>query len=85
MFNQPGVRMMQLSSSFYFIDSTAIYDSFRMALAGPGALMCTNEVVFAFIYGVLVFREYPDYQSIIGTITIMSTTLGLSWKKWKAE
>ncbi|KAI8147188.1 hypothetical protein BJV82DRAFT_598099 [Fennellomyces sp. T-0311] len=56
----------------------------QMAPTGPGTLMCTNEVVFAFLYGILIFHEYPDYLSIIGAITIMSTTIGLGLKKWKS-
>ena len=53
-----------------------------MAPSGIGTLMCTNEVWLSFLFGLVVFEEYPDYLSVLGAILIMSVSVSLGYKKW---
>jgi drug/metabolite transporter (DMT)-like permease len=50
-----------------------------MAPAGPGTLMRMNDVVFAFIFGIFILREYPDIYSISGAaiIVLMTSAMGI--------
>ncbi|KAI9491495.1 EamA-like transporter family-domain-containing protein [Zychaea mexicana] len=46
----------------------------QLAPAGSATLMCMNDIIFAFIFGILLFDEYPDAISIIGAILIIVMT-----------
>lgn len=50
-----------------------------MAPAGPGTLMRMNDVVFAFLFGILILHEYPDIYSISGAsiIVLMTSAMGI--------
>jgi drug/metabolite transporter (DMT)-like permease len=50
-----------------------------MAPAGPGTLMRMNDVVFAFLFGILILHEYPDMYSISGAsiIVLMTSAMGV--------
>lgn len=41
-----------------------------------------NDVVFAFLFGILLLHEYPDAYSISGAVLIVSTTTALGVRKW---
>lgn len=54
----------------------------QLAPAGPGTLMRNLDILFAFIYSVLIFNEIPDFYSILGAILIFGCAV-LTWlKKW---
>ncbi|KAI9278249.1 hypothetical protein BDA99DRAFT_428956 [Phascolomyces articulosus] len=74
-----------LTGVFAFIGQCLVNQGLQMAPTGPGTLMCLNEVVFAYIFGLVIFREYPDWSSIMGAIVIISTTGALGWKKARAK
>ena len=69
--------------SFYTIDK--LLYRLQLAPAGPGTLMWVNEIFFAFLFGILIFDENPDYFSILGAVMIIAVSVGLGWGKWKLE
>ncbi|KAI8147186.1 hypothetical protein BJV82DRAFT_553121 [Fennellomyces sp. T-0311] len=75
-----GVLSMVLLMSF--LSQCLLNRGLQLAPSGSGTLMYMNEIVFAFLFGVIIFDEYPDWLSVLGATTIVGvcTTLGL--KKW---
>ncbi|KAI9491496.1 hypothetical protein BDB00DRAFT_832495 [Zychaea mexicana] len=55
----------------------------QLAPAGPATLMCMNDIVFAFIFGICFFDEYPDVLSVLGALLIMTMTSIVAVNKWK--
>ncbi|ORX89778.1 hypothetical protein K493DRAFT_340412 [Basidiobolus meristosporus CBS 931.73] len=54
----------------------------QLAPAGPIMLMRNFDIVFAFLFGILLFKEVPDSVSIIGTVLIIGGTLTIGVGKW---
>ena len=75
--------LLILLPSFYTTDKLRY--RLQLAPAGPGTLMCINEIFFAFLFGILIFDENPDYLSILGAVMIIAVSAGLGWRKWKLE
>ncbi|KAG2219272.1 hypothetical protein INT45_000048 [Circinella minor] len=68
-----------------FIGQCFLNRGLQMAPSGIGTLMCTNEVWLSFLFGAVVFEEYPDYLSVLGAILIMSVSVSLGYKKWNTK
>ncbi|KAI9268127.1 hypothetical protein BDA99DRAFT_558303 [Phascolomyces articulosus] len=68
-----------------FIGQCFLNRGLQLAPSGIGTLMCTNEVWLSFLFGVMVFKEYPDFLSVLGAIMIMSVSISLGYKKWNAN
>ncbi|KAI9491162.1 EamA-like transporter family-domain-containing protein [Zychaea mexicana] len=64
-----------------FVGQCLVNQGLQMAPAGPGTLMCMNEIVFAYLFGLFIFQEYPDWMSVVGAVIIMSATAALGWRK----
>ncbi|KAI8149117.1 hypothetical protein BJV82DRAFT_642393 [Fennellomyces sp. T-0311] len=77
--------ILGLTGLFAFIGQAMVNLGLQMAPAGIGTLICTIEVVYAFIYGILLFHEYPDILSVVGAVIIITSVVGVGWKKWKYE
>ncbi|KAG2217232.1 hypothetical protein INT45_012691 [Circinella minor] len=54
----------------------------QLAPAGPASVMRMVEICLAFMFGILVFHEYPDLLSVLGATIIAGTTTLLAWRKW---
>ncbi|KAJ2820859.1 hypothetical protein IWW50_004891 [Coemansia erecta] len=57
----------------------------QLAPAGPGTLMRNLDVVFAFVFGVMVFGEVPDWIGVLGALVIVSCTVGMGWHKIRSS
>ncbi|KAI8147187.1 hypothetical protein BJV82DRAFT_598096 [Fennellomyces sp. T-0311] len=73
--------VLALVGIFAFLGQCCINLGLQMAPTGPGTLMCMNENVFAFLYGVFIFHEYPDLFSILGAIMIIGVSAMLGLRK----
>ncbi|KAI8147183.1 hypothetical protein BJV82DRAFT_598089 [Fennellomyces sp. T-0311] len=80
---QLGVLCMVASTAF--IGQCLLNRGLQLAPSGPGTLMCMNEIVFAFLFGVFVFHEYPDWMSILGATMIVGVCTALGLKKWSSH
>ncbi|KAI9278298.1 hypothetical protein BDA99DRAFT_428537 [Phascolomyces articulosus] len=67
-----------------FLGQCLLNRGLQLAPAGPGTLMCVNEMFFAFLFGIFIFHGYPDYLSILGSVMIIAVSAGLGWEKWKS-
>lgn len=47
--------------------------------AGRATAVSYLQVVFAFIWGMLFFEEYPTASSIAGALLIVGSTIGVAW------
>ncbi|KAI9488968.1 hypothetical protein BDB00DRAFT_941974 [Zychaea mexicana] len=54
----------------------------QLAPAGPASVMRMSEVAYAFLFGMLVFNEYPNLVTLTGVVIIVVTTSALAWRKW---
>ncbi|KAI9247420.1 hypothetical protein BDA99DRAFT_471114 [Phascolomyces articulosus] len=54
----------------------------QLAPAGPASVMRMIEIALAFMFGIVVFHEYPDWLSVLGASIIAITTTLLAWRKW---
>ncbi|KAI8147109.1 hypothetical protein BJV82DRAFT_702896 [Fennellomyces sp. T-0311] len=68
-----------------FISQCLFNRGLQLAPSGAGTLMCMNEIVLAFIFGMFVFGGYPDYLSTLGTVIIVVSCSAIAWKKWKSS
>jgi drug/metabolite transporter (DMT)-like permease len=53
----------------------------QIAPMGPGSLMRNLDVVFAFIFGITIFHEIPDFYSIAGALLIVGCALSIGLRK----
>ncbi|KAI8384354.1 uncharacterized protein BYT42DRAFT_493442 [Radiomyces spectabilis] len=68
---------------FAFIGQYVLNEGLKLAPAGgTGTLMQTADVAFAFLFGVLVFSEYPDVSTLLGSALIVGMTTALSLHRW---
>ncbi|KAI8373203.1 uncharacterized protein BYT42DRAFT_501056 [Radiomyces spectabilis] len=65
-----------------FAGQCLLNQGLQLAPAGPGTLMRMNDVVFAFLFGIFILHEYPDFYSILGAIVIVGMTTALGLHKW---
>ncbi|KAI7850408.1 hypothetical protein BDC45DRAFT_446999 [Circinella umbellata] len=68
-----------------FIGQCFLNRGLQMAPSGIGTLMCTNEIWLSFLFGAVVFEDYPDYLSVLGAILIMTVSVSLGYKKWNTK
>lgn len=70
--------------SFFFLKKT-LY-SLKMAPTGLGIIIRGSDIFFALIFGIVLFNEYPDGNTLFGSvlILIMVTTMDLHKLKNRA-
>ncbi|KAJ8887784.1 hypothetical protein PR048_014002 [Dryococelus australis] len=56
--------------------------SLQMEQAGPVAIARSADIVFAFIWQVLFFKEVPNLYSIAGAILVTSSVMLVGVRKW---
>jgi drug/metabolite transporter (DMT)-like permease len=59
---------------FAFVAQSFLNKGLQLVPAGPGTLMRNLDIVFAFIFGVLIFGEKLTMLSVIGSSLIGGTT-----------
>jgi len=65
-----------------FIGQCLLNRGLQLCAAGPGTLMRNLDVVFAFIFGITILGEIPKWNSIIGAIIIVGSSVGMGLKKF---
>ncbi|KAJ2960365.1 hypothetical protein NQZ79_g4299 [Umbelopsis isabellina] len=71
-----------LVGTFAFLGQCLLNQGLQLAPAGPGTLMRMNDIVFAFLFGILLLHEIPTLSSILGAAVIVGCTTALGIHKW---
>ncbi|KAJ1645164.1 hypothetical protein LPJ64_003232 [Coemansia asiatica] len=74
--------VMGMVGVFAFMGQALLNRGLQLAPAGPGTLMRNLDVVFAFIFGITLFDEIPDWISVAGAFVIIGCTLAMGAHKW---
>ncbi|KAK9499071.1 hypothetical protein O3M35_003584 [Rhynocoris fuscipes] len=56
--------------------------SLQLEQAGPVSIARSADIVFAFIWQVLFFKEVPNIYSILGAIFVTSSVILIGFRKW---
>ncbi|KAJ1340698.1 hypothetical protein BSLG_004792 [Batrachochytrium salamandrivorans] len=65
-----------------FVAQCFLNAGLQLANAGPATLMRNLDIVFAFIFGQVLFHETPDAMSLAGALLIGLTTAAVAYTKW---
>ena len=52
----------------------------QLLIAGLASLMRATDIAWSFVWGILFFKQYPNYLTIIGAITMFSSVFMVSLK-----
>jgi hypothetical protein len=52
---------------------------------GPVTLIRTSDVLFAFLFGVALFKEIPGFYTMIGSLLVVSITTAMSLHRWHQQ
>ncbi|KAI9474448.1 hypothetical protein BX667DRAFT_498702 [Coemansia mojavensis] len=77
--------LMGMPGLFAFGGQVLLNRGLQLAPAGPGTLMRNLDVVFAFVFGISLFDEVPDWISVGGAMVIVGCTVAMGWHKWKSQ
>lgn len=67
---------------FSFLGQILLTLSLQMEQAGPVAIARSADIVFAFIWQILFFKEVPNGYSIAGAVLVTSSVVLIGLKKW---
>lgn len=67
---------------FSFLGQILLTISLQLEQAGPVAIARSADIVFAFIWQVMFFKEVPNGYSIAGAVLVTSSVLLTGLKKW---
>lgn len=56
-----------------------------MAPTGPVTLARTTDVVFAFLFGMIIFKEIPGFYTLLGSSLVVGTTTLMSMYRWHLQ
>ncbi|KAJ1769268.1 hypothetical protein IW140_005077 [Coemansia sp. RSA 1813] len=77
--------VMGMVGAFAFFGQALLNRGLQLAPAGPGTLMRNMDVVFAFLFGITLFGEVPDWISVAGAVVIVGCTVAMGLHKWIAS
>lgn len=52
---------------------------------GPVTLTRVTDVVFAFVFGVIIFKEIPGFYTMVGSLLVVSMVTTMSLHRWHRE
>lgn len=67
---------------FSFLGQLLLTISLQIEQAGPIAIARSADIVFAFIWQVMFFKEVPNKYSIIGALLVVSSVVLTGLRKW---
>ncbi|KAJ1936359.1 hypothetical protein FBU59_005078 [Linderina macrospora] len=74
--------VMGMVGTFAYLGQVLLNRGLQLAPAGPGTLMRNMDVVFAFLFGITLFDEVPDWISVLGAVVIVGCTIAMGLHKW---
>lgn len=67
---------------FSFLGQILLTIALQLEEAGPVAIARSADIVFAFIWQMLFFREIPNGYSVVGAVVITASVILTGLKKW---
>lgn len=67
---------------FSFLGQILLTISLQLEEAGPVAIARSADIVFAFFWQILFFKEIPNSYSVIGAIIVTTSVILTGLKKW---
>lgn len=67
---------------FSFLGQILLTISLQLEEAGPVAIARSADIVFAFIWQILFFKEIPNIYSVIGALIVTTSVVLTGLKKW---
>lgn len=67
---------------FSFLGQILLTIALQMEQAGPVAIARSADIVFAFIWQVMFFKEVPNVYSLIGALLVVSSVILTGFRKW---
>lgn len=68
--------------AFSFLGQILLTTSLQLEEAGPVAIARSADIVFAFVWQILFFKEIPNSYSVIGALIVTSSVILTGLKKW---
>ena len=56
--------------------------SLQMENAGPVAIARSSDIVFAFIWQIVFFKDVPNVFSLLGALLVTSSVIMTALRKW---
>lgn len=76
-------RLLIVALAFFsFLGQILLTLALQLEQAGPVAIARSSDIVFAFIWQVLFFKETPNLFSIVGAVLVMSSVVLTGLRKW---
>lgn len=70
-------------SVFSFCGQLLLTRSLQLEQAGPVSIVrATTDIVLAFLWQIIIFRESPDFWSVIGAMLVFGCIVLVSLRKW---
>ncbi|ORX79146.1 hypothetical protein BCR32DRAFT_234457 [Anaeromyces robustus] len=63
-----------------FVSQCLFNRGLQFCSTGPGTMMGNLNIVFAYIFGIIILGEIPKWNSIIGTLIIICSSIGMGIK-----
>lgn len=67
---------------FSFLGQILLTLSLQIEQAGPVAIARSADILFAFIWQIIFFKEIPNGYSIVGALLVVASVLLTALKKW---
>lgn len=68
-----------------FVGQFFLNRGLKMAPTGPVTLARTTDVVFAFLFGMIIFKEIPGFYTLLGSSLVVGTTTLMSMYRWHLQ
>lgn len=68
--------------AFSFLGQILLTISLQLEEAGPVAIARSADIVFAFVWQILFFKEIPNIYSVIGALIVTFSVILTGLKKW---
>ncbi|KAI8644456.1 hypothetical protein BD408DRAFT_340440 [Parasitella parasitica] len=68
-----------------FLGQYFINTGLKMAPIGLVTLLRSTDVVFAFLFGVIIFHELPGFYTLLGTLIVVTMTSTVSMHQWHRQ
>ncbi|OBZ83129.1 Solute carrier family 35 member G1 [Choanephora cucurbitarum] len=77
--------IMMALGSLAFLGQYAINTGLRMSPSGPTTVIRMTDIVFAFLFGIALFKEVPSLSTIFGTLLIICMTTCINMYGWHLQ
>ncbi|KAG1177064.1 hypothetical protein G6F70_005305 [Rhizopus microsporus] len=66
-----------------FLGQFLLSQGLKMAPTGLASVIQASDVVLAFIFGIALFKEYPGFSTILGSMIVVLMTTWVNVNRWR--